>query len=99
MPFAFGSTYFNLNPKTTNISFIFPGQSISIYKLLLKFDQKTLLKPHKKFKKRGAHRDAVVSGEVKQCVLEHASMAGGEDEAVAVEPVGVLGVEPEELVE
>lgn len=46
-----------------------------------------------------AHRDAVVASEVEQRVLEHASVAGGEHEAVAVEPVGVLGVEPEELVE
>ena len=44
------------------------------------------------------HLDAVVSGEVEQGVLEHASVAGGEDEAVAVEPVGVLGVVAHDLV-
>lgn len=31
-------------------------------------------------------------------VLEHATMAGGKDEAVAVEPVWVLGVVPHDLV-
>jgi hypothetical protein len=42
--------------------------------------------------------DAVVSGEVEQSVLEHAPVAGGEDKAVAVEPVRVLGVVPHDLV-
>lgn len=47
----------------------------------------------------GPHRDAVVSSEVQQRVLEHAPMAGGEHEAVTVKPSRVLGVEAEELVE
>mmetsp|Transcript_70975 Transcript_70975/g.161223 ORF Transcript_70975/g.161223 Transcript_70975/m.161223 type:complete len:327 (+) Transcript_70975:448-1428(+) len=37
--------------------------------------------------------NAVVTSEVKQGVLQHAAMAGGEHETVAVHPVGVLRVE------
>lgn len=44
------------------------------------------------------HLYTVVASEVKQSVLEHAAVAGGENEAVAVEPVGVLGVVPHYLV-
>jgi hypothetical protein len=46
-----------------------------------------------------AHLDAIVPSEVEESVLDHAPVAGGEHEAVAVEPGGVLRVEPEELVE
>jgi len=42
--------------------------------------------------------NTVVSGEVEQGVLEHAAVAGGENEAVTVEPVGVLGVVAHDLV-
>jgi hypothetical protein len=42
--------------------------------------------------------DAVVSGEVEQSVLEHAPVAGGENKAVAVEPVRVLGVVAHDLI-
>lgn len=44
------------------------------------------------------HLDAVISGQVEQGVLEHASVSGGEDEPVAVEPVGILGVVTHHLV-
>ena len=40
----------------------------------------------------------VIAEQVEQGVLQNAAMAVGEDEAVAVEPLGVLGVEPHELV-
>jgi hypothetical protein len=40
----------------------------------------------------------VVAEEVEQGVLQNTAMAVGEDEAVTVEPLGVLGVEPHELV-
>lgn len=42
--------------------------------------------------------DAIVAGKVEESVLEHTAMAGGQDEAVAVEPVGVLRVVPHDLV-
>ena len=38
------------------------------------------------------HRDGGVAGEVHEGVLEHAAVARGEHEAVAVEPLVVLGV-------
>jgi hypothetical protein len=41
----------------------------------------------------------VIAEEVKEGILEHAAMAVGQNEAVTVEPVGVLGVELHELVE
>lgn len=44
------------------------------------------------------HLDTVVASEVKESVLEHAAMAGREDEAVTVEPGGVLGVVAHDLV-
>ncbi len=40
----------------------------------------------------------LVAKEVQQRVLEHAAVAVGKNEAVTVEPLGVLGVEPHELV-
>lgn len=40
-----------------------------------------------------------VAEEVQQGVVQHAAVAVGEDEAIAVEPLGVLGVEGHELVE
>lgn len=40
----------------------------------------------------------VIAEQVEQGVLQNAAMAVGEDEAVTVEPLGVLGVEPHELV-
>lgn len=43
-------------------------------------------------------RDTVAE-QVQQSILQHAAMAVGEDEAVAVEPLGVLRVEGHELVE
>ena len=42
--------------------------------------------------------DRVVTGEVQQRVKQHAAVTGGQHEAVAVEPLGVLGVVLEELV-
>ena len=42
--------------------------------------------------------DRVVTGEVQQRVQQHAAVAGRQHEAVAVEPLGVLGVVLEELV-
>jgi len=51
------------------------------------------------FSSEPAHLDCIVPSEVEERVLEHAPMAGGEHEAVAVEPGGVLRVEAEELVE
>lgn len=41
----------------------------------------------------------LIAEEVEQGVLQHTTVAVGEDEAVTVEPLGVLGVEPHELVE
>ena len=43
-------------------------------------------------------RHRVVAGEVQQRIQQHAAMTSGEHEAVAVEPLGVLGVVLEELV-
>lgn len=42
--------------------------------------------------------DGIVSGEVKKRVLQHTAVAGGENKAVAVEPVGILGVVPHHLI-
>lgn len=40
----------------------------------------------------------VIAGEVEECILEHASMAGGEHKAIAIEPLGILGVIPHDLI-
>jgi hypothetical protein len=40
----------------------------------------------------------VIAEQVEQGVLQNTAVAVGEDEAVTVEPLGVLGVEPHELV-
>ena len=44
------------------------------------------------------HRHRVVAGEVQQGVEQHAAVAGREHEAVAVEPLRILGVVPQHLV-
>ena len=46
-----------------------------------------------------AHRDGGEAGEVHEGVLEHAAMTSREDEAVAIEPGGVIGVEVHEFLE
>ena len=43
-------------------------------------------------------RHRVVAAEVQQRVEQHAAVAGREHEAVAVEPLGILGVVPQHLV-
>lgn len=49
-------------------------------------------------RKDEAYPDSIVASEVKQGVLEHTTVASGENEAVTVEIVGVLGVVPHDLI-
>lgn len=44
------------------------------------------------------HRDGIAE-KVEESILKHASVTVGENKTIAVDPVGVLGVEVHELVE
>lgn len=48
--------------------------------------------------KHRPHADTVIAGQVEQRILKHGPMAGREDEAVTVKPIGVLGVVPHDFI-
>lgn len=71
-----------------------------IYRIFTHFSSKSksiLVKDADQIGKKGilrAYFNTVVAGKVEEGIMKHAPMSGGENKAISIEPIWILGVIP-----